>query len=85
MSHELKSTTASSSVCERIQVEFDTATEGKRVKIRLESHDANLGWYSCGSLTLPIQQLPLLEQAIADLRSARQSESEECKIIPFPG
>ena len=67
---------------QRIQVELQTRPEGKEVRIRLESYDTGLGWYSSGSLTLPLHQLPLLEQAIADMRNEPPLETAE--IIPFP-
>lgn len=57
----------------------------KQARIRLESYDENLGWYTAGALSLPLPHLALLEQAIADMRareSARQYSAE--KIIPFP-
>jgi hypothetical protein len=57
---------------------------GKQVKIRLERHDERLGWYTSGAMTIPLHQLPLLEQAIAEMRNCERSE-EPCTIIPFPG
>jgi hypothetical protein len=68
---------------QRIQVELQTRADGKEVRIRLESYDEGLGWYSSGSLNLPLHQLPLLEQAIADMRNEPLVETAE--IIPFPG
>ena len=68
---------------QRIQVELQTRADGKQVRIRLESYDEGLGWYSSGSLNLPLNQLPLLEQAIADMRNEPLVETAE--IIPFPG
>jgi hypothetical protein len=68
---------------QRIQVELKARPEGKEVRIRLESFDNGLGWYSSGSLTLPLHQLPLLEQAIAEMRNEPLVETAE--IIPFPG
>ena len=68
---------------QRIQVELKPRPEGKEVRIRLESFDNGLGWYSSGSLTLPLHQLPLLEQAIAEMRNEPLVETAE--IIPFPG
>ena len=76
----------SEQICEsaqRIQVELRPRPEGKEVRIRLESYDDGLGWYSSGSLTLPLNQLPLLEQAIADMR--HEPVVELAEIIPFPG
>lgn len=68
---------------QRIQVELQARPEGKEVRIRLESFDNGLGWYSSGSLTLPLHQLPLLEQAIAEMRNEPLVETAD--IIPFPG
>lgn len=71
---------------QRVQVEMQTDADEKRVAIRLESFDDGLGWYSSGSLTLPLAQLPLLEQAIAEMRRSKSSrEDDDDKIIPFPG
>ena len=68
---------------QRIQVEVCPRPEGKEVRIRLESYDDGLGWYSAGALTLPPHQLPFLEQAIADMRNEPLIETAD--IIPFPG
>lgn len=68
---------------QRIHVELQARPEGKEVRIRLESFDNGLGWYSSGSLMLPLHQLPLLEQAIADMRN--EPLVETAQIIPFPG
>ena len=68
---------------QRIEVELRRSPEGKEVRIRLESYDDGLGWYSAGALTLPLHQLPLLEQAIADMRHEPLIETAD--IIPFPG
>src|SRR5687767_15074484 len=68
---------------QRIQVELRALPDGKEVRIRLESYDDGLGWYSSGSLALPLHQLPLLEQAIADMRHEPLVQTAD--IIPFPG
>jgi hypothetical protein len=68
---------------QRVQVELQRHADGKEVRIRLESYDQGLGWYSSGSLSLPLHQLPLLEQAIADMRNEPIVETAD--IIPFPG
>lgn len=69
---------------ERVQVQMEAHPHGKRVKIRLESYDPGLGWYTSGSVVLPLQQLPLLEQAVEAMRRL-PAEEEFAKIIPFPG
>lgn len=70
---------------QRVQVEMQATTAGKRVVMRLESYDEGLGWYSSGSLVLPLHQLPLLEQAISDMRRMEATSHETADIIPFPG
>ena len=69
---------------QRVQVQLETRSTGKRVKIRVENHDEGLGWYTSGALTLPLHELPLLEQALAEMRSC-PTEVECADIIPFPG
>jgi hypothetical protein len=67
---------------QRIQVEMDA---DRSVKIRVESHDECLGWYTSAALSLPMHQLALLEQAVEDLRKNMSPEgSLGDKIIPFP-
>ena len=68
---------------QRVSVELEVHPGGKTARIRVESYDENLGWYSSGALALPLQQLPLLEQAINDMRSIPR-EPEYAAIIPFP-
>jgi len=58
--------------------------QGKRVKIRVESYDNGLGWYTAGCVTVPLHQLPLVQQAIDDMRKI-STEDEFADIIPFPG
>lgn len=71
---------------QRIGVEMESQPTGKRVKVRIESYDEHLGWYTSASLMLPLHQLPLLEQAIADLRGGQSfcDDAADAKIIPFP-
>jgi len=69
---------------QRVQVQMERHPEGKRVKIRVESYDAGLGWYTAGALTVPLHQLPLLEQAVEDMRRV-SPDDEFADIIPFPG
>lgn len=69
---------------QRVEAQIERSTLGQRVKIVVESHDAGLGWYPSGALTLPLHQLPLLEQAIEAMRRRPLEEEEYGKIIPFP-
>lgn len=69
---------------QRVQVELERHAGGKRVKIRVESYDDVLGWYTAGSLTVPLHQLPLLEQAVEEMRWTDRGAEEYGQIIPFP-
>ena len=69
---------------QREQVELERHVHGKRVKIRVENYDSGLGWYTSSSLAVPLHQLPLLEQAIDDMRTVSR-EDDYAEIIPFPG
>jgi hypothetical protein len=71
---------------QRIQVELERCAQGKLVKIRLERYDECLGWYTSASLSLPLHQLALLEQAVHEMRACESSsEPISEKIIAFPG
>jgi hypothetical protein len=75
--------------CQRIQV----TREGERpreprLKICLESYEESLGWYTAASLSIPLHQLPLLEQALEQMHAVRRavpSPPQQNNIIPFPG
>jgi hypothetical protein len=71
---------------ERVRVETESVGGSRRVKIRVEGFDEKLGWYSSGSITLAMDQLALVEQAIAEMRSIERARTQdhECEIIPFP-
>jgi hypothetical protein len=70
---------------QRIQVEMEPHGRAKLVKIRVEHYDPRLGWYTSGSLALPVHQLPLLEQAVAEMRACASSEAPPAdNVIPFP-
>lgn len=69
----------------RIQADLQTTSAGRQVKIRLENYDEGLGWYTSGCVTIPLHQLPLLEQAIGEMRSQSAQPQEFAEIIPFPG
>ncbi len=76
----------SSAQCQRVQAELETTRNGKRVRIRVENFDEKLGWYTSAALSLPLHQLPLLEQALVQMRAgAAAAESSSGQIIPFPG
>jgi hypothetical protein len=71
---------------QRVQLETEEHPAGRRVKVRVESFDENLGWYTSGSLSLPIHQLPLLEQALSAMGAEDHSENcPDAKVIAFPG
>ena len=74
----------SSENTERVQVEMERGASGNRVKISIERYDECLGWYPSGCLNLPLHQLPLLEQAVAEMRASEESKNF-AQIIPFPG
>ena len=71
---------------QRVQVGVEGHASAKRLKISVESYDEGLGWYPAGSLTIPMHQLPLLEQALQAIRhESALDNSTPGKIIPFPG
>ena len=71
---------------QRVQVEMERHLHGKRLKIRVENYDSTLGWYTSGSMVLPLQHLPLLEQSLEEMRAAERNDTETYgQIIPFPG
>lgn len=71
-----------------MQVARDTQGAEQVVRISLERYDASLGWYTAGALSLPLCQLPLLEQALDEISvsSCSDCSGPSCarKIIPFP-
>ena len=79
----LQSSNASSPI-QRIQVFLEPSD---RAKICLESYDDSLGWYTAASLSIPLNQLPLLEQAIERMRTltANAQQPQIANIIPLPG
>ncbi|SPE62327.1 hypothetical protein SBV1_810029 [Verrucomicrobia bacterium] len=72
---------------QRVQVEFESQPTGRCVRIRVENYHTNLGWCTAGSLSFPLHQLPLLEQAIRELSAQPLGEGAPAcgDIIPFPG
>jgi hypothetical protein len=71
----------SPSPIQRIQVFLEPS---ERAKISLESYDDNLGWYTAASVSIPLHQLPLLQQAIERMQVSPQQEQRTGNIIPFP-
>ena len=71
---------------QRIRVEMESHPTGKHVKIRVENYEEHLGWYTAGSLSLLLHQLPLLEQAVEEMRACEPSDEPlSGRVIPFPG
>jgi hypothetical protein len=75
--------------CQRIQVMKQTEGANTTVKISLERFSECLGWYAAGALSIPLHQLPLLQQALDELKIPDCVECKEAilpvkKIIPFP-
>ena len=73
--------------CQRVQVTREMQGDDPVVRISVERFHRVLGWYTASALTLPVCQLPLLEQAIAELSSVERNNNEADsgrKIIPFP-
>ena len=63
---------------------------GARVSApHVQRFDAALGWYTAGALTLPLCQVPLLQQALDEMSAGSvcagcPAEACEQKVIPFP-
>ena len=71
---------------ERIRAEMESDPTGSRVRITAERLDELERWYLLGSVSFPLSQLPLLEQALAEMKAGcwpRPCLSD--KIVPFPG
>lgn len=83
MVQEASNSPAGHEHAERVQVEMQNTVSGRQVQILVERHDDGLGWYTSGSLILPLHQLPLLEQAMTAMRQV-PVEPEFAEIIPFP-
>lgn len=71
---------------QRVLVELEDDSAARRVKISVESHDARLGWYTSSTLSVPLHQLPLLEQALRRLGGhvIPSDGSFLAEVIPFP-
>ena len=78
--------TGSTQQCQRIDITRDVI--GRTATITVERFDAALGWYTAGALTLPLCQVPLLQQALENMSGPLCAEcpADACgqKIIPFP-
>ena len=74
--------------CQRVQVARDTQGTEQVIRISLERHDDALGWYTAGSMCIPLCQLPVLQQALDELSASQCLTCMEAtcsrKIIPFP-
>jgi len=74
--------------CQRVQVTRDTQGAEQVVRISLERHDDALGWYTAGSMCIPLCQLPVLQQALDEMSAleclACTEKTCSRKIIPFP-
>lgn len=73
--------------CQRFEIARDPGS--RSATITVERFDAALGWYTAGAMTLPLCQIPLLQQALE--RISAEAVCSECpadacgqKIIPFP-
>lgn len=69
---------------QRVHVDVEGNSQFKRIKISVENYDEGLGWYSAGSLSLPLHQLPLLEQELQALRHEPTAPSGS-NVVLFPG
>jgi hypothetical protein len=75
---------------QRMNVDLDSEGGARVYRITLERYDESLGWYTAGSLCIPLHQLPLLQQALTELGTVnRANESTQTtagdNIIRFPG
>src|SRR5689334_9080980 len=75
--------------CQRVQVVRETQGAEKLIKIVLERYDTVLGWYQAGALSIPLHQLPLVQQAlgefnVVDCHETCDGQSCPSKIICFP-
>jgi hypothetical protein len=74
--------------CQRIQVAKEVQGASKVLKISVERYDEKLGWYTAGSLSFPLHQMPLLQQALEEMNCTDCVEclDQAChgKIISFP-
>lgn len=68
---------------QRISV-VETDGENDTVKIQVERHDENLGWYTANSLEISRPLLPLLEQSLDRIHKQPSSNHSENNVIPFP-
>ena len=75
--------------CQRVYVTRETEGADKLIKIVLERFDEGLGWYQAGALSVPLHQLPLLQQSlgefsVADCHETCDGSNCPSKIICFP-
>ena len=60
-------------IVQRIQVGLQGHGPAARLKICLQNHHESLGWYTAGCLSIPLHQVPLLEQALDRVRNHQAS------------
>ncbi len=75
--------------CQRVNVVRETQGTEKVIKIVLERYDETLGWYQAGALSVPLHQLPLMQQALSEFNVTdchEECDGKNCpsKIICFP-
>lgn len=75
--------------CQRIDVLKQGQGADAHLKISLERFNECLGWYTAGALSIPLHQVPLLQQALDEIKTIDCAEcvekvSSANKIIPFP-
>jgi hypothetical protein len=69
---------------ERLQAKLEPHPDGVRMRISVEGYDETRGWCTIGSIDFPLHQLPLLEQALAEIKALQHTDAAS-KIIAFPG
>jgi hypothetical protein len=82
----MSSTRSAAPPSERVRVDLERGFPEPRVRLAVERYDEAQGWCLVNSISLPLNHLPLLEQALEELRrGSPTAEPPDRKIIPFPG
>ena len=63
---------------ERVQITM----EGAHLKISVERFEECLGWYIAGSVSVPLHQLPLLQEQLASASSATGANNSPERGLP---